>query len=337
MKQKSIFVCVLLYIAVLCIPQYAAAQSYSVSRGEIYKEEGMASWYGPDFDGRPTASGEIFNSTLFTAAHPNLPFGTMLVVTNKQNNRQVTVKVNDRGPFVAGRIIDLSKAAAEHIDMIQAGAVPVIIETMPANYYQPPVVQPAPQPVVIPEPVPEPVVIKAPEPEAPPPAPLNAQPAPAEMPYPPLPPITVTVYAQPQLQPQAAPEPAPQAYYPPPQMLPPAQPQATPYPPVAELPPPQAAPAYESLPPVNSGAKLIPAISPLPDKLYRLQIGSYKVPRNAVEAFEKLKAAGLTPTYEQNGEFYRVVVAGIRGTEVQSVAQKLEKAGFNEALIRAEN
>jgi cell division protein FtsN len=68
--------------------------------------------------------------------------------------------------------------------------------------------------------------------------------------------------------------------------------------------------------------------------VYKLQIGSYKIPRNAVEAFDKLKAAGLNPAYEQNNDFYRVVLAGIRGTEVQSVAQTLERAGFREALIR---
>jgi len=82
------------------------------------------------------------------------------------------------------------------------------------------------------------------------------------------------------------------------------------------------------------GFKLIPDIKPLPGALYKLQVGSYKVPRYAVETFDKLKGIGLNPSYEQNGEFYRVVLARIPGIEVQSVAIKLEQAGFREALIR---
>jgi len=82
---------------------------------------------------------------------------------------------------------------------------------------------------------------------------------------------------------------------------------------------------------------LIPALTPSPDKKYRLQVGSFKVPRNAVDVFGKLKAAGLNPAYEQNGEFYRVVLTGIRGTEIRSVTDKLEKAGIREAIIREEN
>jgi rare lipoprotein A len=93
-------------------------------------------------------------------------------------------------------------------------------------------------------------------------------------------------------------------------------------------------PAYEPLPPLNTEFKLSPSIIPLPDKTYKLQVGSYKIPRNAVEAFDRLKAAGLNPAYEQNADFYRVVLAGIRGTEVRAVTQKLERAGFHEALIR---
>jgi len=81
---------------------------------------------------------------------------------------------------------------------------------------------------------------------------------------------------------------------------------------------------------------LLPAINPQPGRVYRLQIGSYKVPRHAVDAFDKLKAAGLNPSYEQNGEFYRVVLARVPGTDVPSVVAKLEYAGFREALIREE-
>lgn len=79
--------------------------------------EGIASYYGERFHGRQTASGETYDMTQLTAAHKSLKFGTMVRVTNKSNNKQVTVRINDRGPFVRGRIIDLSKAAADSIGL----------------------------------------------------------------------------------------------------------------------------------------------------------------------------------------------------------------------------
>lgn len=91
-------------------------------------EEGWASWYGGKFHGRETASGEIFNTNDFTAAHRTLAFGTRLKVTNTANGKSVIVRVNDRGPFVKGRIIDLSQAAAIELDMIGAGTAYVRIE-----------------------------------------------------------------------------------------------------------------------------------------------------------------------------------------------------------------
>lgn len=82
---------------------------------------GIASWYGPGFHGKATASGQEFNSGNFTAAHRTLSFGTKITVTNQYNGKKVTVTVNDRGPFVHGRILDLSEAAARQIGIIQAG------------------------------------------------------------------------------------------------------------------------------------------------------------------------------------------------------------------------
>lgn len=98
----------------------------STSRSDC-EETGMASYYGGKFIGRPTASGEIFDATKLTAAHKKLPFGTKVKVTNLSNNKSVIVRINDRGPFVAGRIIDLSEAAAKKIDMISKGVVKVTI------------------------------------------------------------------------------------------------------------------------------------------------------------------------------------------------------------------
>jgi rare lipoprotein A len=99
-----------------------------VSVGDTF--EGTASWYGPNFHGKFTSNGERYNMYDFTAAHKTLPMNTILKVTNKRNNKSVIVRVNDRGPFVDNRIIDLSKAAAKKIDMIGTGTAPVRLEVI---------------------------------------------------------------------------------------------------------------------------------------------------------------------------------------------------------------
>lgn len=92
--------------------------------------DGIASWYGPGFHGKKTSNGETYNQNGLTAAHKTLPMNTILKVTNLNNNRQVTVRVNDRGPFAHNRIIDLSKGAAGQIDMIHTGTAPVRLEVI---------------------------------------------------------------------------------------------------------------------------------------------------------------------------------------------------------------
>lgn len=87
--------------------------------------QGNASWYGPGFDGRLTANGETFDQQEMTAAHPHLEFGTKVKVTNLQNGRSVVVRINDRGPFIRDRIIDLSAAAARALNMMSSGVAPV--------------------------------------------------------------------------------------------------------------------------------------------------------------------------------------------------------------------
>jgi rare lipoprotein A len=93
-------------------------------------EYGIASWYGYPYHGRRSASGEIYDMEKLTAAHRTLPFGTWVEVQNLSNGRKVQVRVTDRGPFVDGRIIDLSRAAARHIDMLRAGVVRVRLEVI---------------------------------------------------------------------------------------------------------------------------------------------------------------------------------------------------------------
>ena len=254
MKKKFIVVFVL-FVSVV-IPFQLMAQGI-----ESFQQEGIASWYGREFEGRPTASGEIFDSSQLTAAHPNLPFGTMIVVTNLHNNKSVTVKVNDRGPFVPARIVDISRAAAERLDMIVTGTAPVRIESAGSQINSPAVgaqMQPVPQVVI-------------------------TQAAPVF--------VTQPVVVQPLTQ--------------------------------------------------VSQARLSPSINIAAEKSYRLQVGSFRVARNAVDAFDRLKSAGLNPAYERfneaSSEYYRVVIAGVRGSDVQLIAERLSAAGFREALIREEN
>lgn len=98
--------------------------------GSGSSETGEASYYGDRHHGKKTASGERFNQRALTAAHRTLPFGTQVRVTNLNNERSVVVRINDRGPFVRGRIIDVSRAAAERLDMLRSGVAPVRIEAL---------------------------------------------------------------------------------------------------------------------------------------------------------------------------------------------------------------
>jgi len=315
--RKISIVAFALFTASLWIPHYATAQAYPAPAGDTFRQEGIASWYGTEFDGRPTASGEIYNSSQFTAAHPTLPFGTYLLVTNRHNSRQVAVRVNDRGPFAASRIIDVSKAAAEQLDMLTTGTAPVLIEAIqPSRPAETPAYHQPPQSVYTPTPA-QPQSVYTPTPAQPPEYPQQHAYSPQAPVYSPQQP---QVYTAP-----LSPEPALSG--------PPIT--VTIYPPIPGAPAhAEVLPSPEDLP--TSGARLIPAITPAPNKTYRLQVGSYRDARNAVTAYGKLRESGLRPDYERHGEFYRVVLKGISGTEVQSVAEKLQTAGFNEAVIREE-
>jgi rare lipoprotein A len=90
-----------------------------------YYETGIASWYGPGFHGNRTANGEVYDMNGISAAHKTLPFGTIVRVVDLETGRSIVVRINDRGPFIEGRIIDLSKGAAEKLGMVQRGIVPV--------------------------------------------------------------------------------------------------------------------------------------------------------------------------------------------------------------------
>ncbi|WP_017326841.1 septal ring lytic transglycosylase RlpA family protein [Synechococcus sp. PCC 7336] len=93
-------------------------------------QQGTASWYGTQYSGRPTASGEPFNPNALTAAHPQLPFGSEVKVTHQQTGQAIEVRINDRMPPHSDRIIDLSRAAAEAIGILRAGLGPVQLELL---------------------------------------------------------------------------------------------------------------------------------------------------------------------------------------------------------------
>jgi rare lipoprotein A len=189
----------------------------------------------------------------------------VLKVTNRHNNRTVTVRVNDRGPFVAARIIDLSRAAAEVLDMLSTGTAPVIVEAVPAR---------------------------------------TAAPGGAS-----------AVSTSPAVPAEAGASAVPSAA--------PAAPEQVPVK-TAGRPDPQGIYLIGGIPPAGSA------------KSYRLQVGAYKIPRNAVDALEKLKNTGLNPAYEKSDDLYRVVLPGLRAEDIAPVSEKLKASGFTQAIIREE-
>ena len=101
-----------------------------LSSHEGFVQSGVASWYGSDFHGKTTSNGERYDMHAMTAAHKTLPLGVYVKVRNRDNGREAVVRINDRGPFVAGRIIDLAYSAAKEIGIVDSGTVPVTIEAL---------------------------------------------------------------------------------------------------------------------------------------------------------------------------------------------------------------
>ncbi|MBQ3670446.1 MAG: septal ring lytic transglycosylase RlpA family protein [Treponema sp.] len=120
-KLKSLF-------SVLLLTMFTSAFADT-----LYKSSVVASYYADKYNGRKTSSGEIFNMNAYTAAHKTLPFNTVVRVTNLENGKSVQVRINDRGPFVAGREIDLSKAAAAKIDMVKTGTAKVRLDIVSSS------------------------------------------------------------------------------------------------------------------------------------------------------------------------------------------------------------
>ena len=138
--KKLVMGCAIAGMIVLS-PKSEARLSASAAAPPIYfprpdMEFGLASWYGDQFQGNLTASGESFDMTALTAAHRELPFGTKIKVTNLDNHRSAVVRVNDRGPVVAGRVLDLSAAAAHRLQFQRQGLAPVRIEVVACPRHQ---------------------------------------------------------------------------------------------------------------------------------------------------------------------------------------------------------
>jgi len=128
MLNKPALTCFLLLLTIA-----SGCHKSNTSPAASYDQQGIASWYGHPFDGRKTASGEVFQLTALTAAHRTYPFGTVLRVVNKKDMSSVDVRVNDRGPFVSGRIIDLSQAAAMKIGVTGTADVGLEVLSRPKS------------------------------------------------------------------------------------------------------------------------------------------------------------------------------------------------------------
>ena len=126
-----------LFLVSACAPYGPEAPPPVVSTPPAVQltQEGVASWYGPGFHGKKTTSGTVYDQYAMTAAHQTLPLGSNVRVTNLANGKSVTVLINDRGPFAKGRIIDLSYAAAQAVDMIKPGTAPVRVDVLDTGGY----------------------------------------------------------------------------------------------------------------------------------------------------------------------------------------------------------
>ena len=123
---------------------------YPLTTADGFREEGIASWYGRDFHGKSTANGERYDMYSMTAAHKLLPFNTDVRVTNKTNGKSIIVRVNDRGPFITNRVIDLTRTGAEKLGMLGPGTAKVVVEVIGSRTASAPAPDPAPKPAPVP-------------------------------------------------------------------------------------------------------------------------------------------------------------------------------------------
>lgn len=280
---------------------------------ELLTAETYASYYGEAFNGRPTSSGEIFNMNAYTAAHKTLPFGTFLEVTNLENGKKVVVRVNDRGPFVANREIDLSKAAAESLGMISRGVTRVSIKKVDSLDHAALV---ATNDVYSNEPA------------------ENAQ---TEAPN-----VSNT-------QPEVVPTQEEEASDVPAKT---SDTEAAPASETAQLDTPQAQTASEGNQAKNTDTKkdtekpapAEKAQAPAPvyaqgssGVLWRIQLGAFVREENALRLVVQLRKAGFDPAYERTEKTVRVVLPGIKPDDLEKVKEALAAHSFRDYVIRQES
>ena len=287
---------------------------------ELLTAETYASYYGEAFNGRPTSSGEIFDMNAYTAAHKTLPFGTFLEVTNLENGKKVVVRVNDRGPFVPNREIDLSKAAAKSLGMISRGITRVSIKRVDSldhaalvattDVYSDTTTESAPKgahPVTDSQPEAVPVQKEAVSDIPAKGSDTAAETAPSK--------VTQAQASQPnttQRQPSSVDQQTakPDTVKGVANRSAPAQPAQTP------------APVYSQ---GTSGV------------LWRIQLGAFAREENALRLVVQLRKAGFDPAYERTEKSVRVVLPGIQPDDLEKVKEVLANHSFTDYVIRQES
>ncbi|QSH91675.1 septal ring lytic transglycosylase RlpA family protein [Treponema medium] len=289
---------------------------------ELLTAETYASYYGEAFNGRPTSSGEIFDMNAYTAAHKTLPFGTFLEVTNLENGKKVVVRVNDRGPFVPNREIDLSKAAAKSLGMISRGITRVSIKRVDSldhaalvattDVYSNTPAEPAQKETPFASDMhPEAVPVQKDEGSDTPAkgsdAAAEAQPAPSQ--------VTQAQASQPnttQRQPASVDK--------------------------------QTAKPETVKGVANRSASAQPAQTPAPvysqgtsGVLWRIQLGAFTREENALRLVVQLRKAGFDPAYERTEKSVRVVLPGIQPADLEKVKEVLAEHSFTDYVIRQES
>ncbi|HVT02806.1 MAG TPA: septal ring lytic transglycosylase RlpA family protein [Thermoanaerobaculia bacterium] len=304
---------------------------------------GMASWYGQEFAGRTTANGEIFDPMLLTAAHRTLPFGTVLEVKNPKNGRTVQVRVNDRGPFVGDRLIDLSYAAAEKIGLVDQGIAPVDLAVVrlgrgdrepPRPYVVTTDAPPASIPIIA-KPVVVPAVPKKTTTATPPPVPFPLPPSATPVAssdisstktddhgftvdvaeehggVPTRKQVSASGTSIEQVDAEGKVVPTPK----------PAPPKTV----EAPLPAPVPTPAKKMTIPVSASGR------------YVLQLGAFQIEKNADDFRKKIESSGATVFIEHNAELYRVRVGPFATrTAAIEAKEKLDGAGFSAIVLNLE-
>ncbi|MFA6957078.1 MAG: septal ring lytic transglycosylase RlpA family protein [Thermoanaerobaculia bacterium] len=291
----------LLTLAALWLAACATTRPKPPVPGEVVEMRGLASWYGDEFAGRPTANGEIFDPRQMTAAHRTLPFGTLVDVTYVRTGKTARVRVNDRGPFVGNRIIDLSYAAASDIGMVDdgIGEVDIAVVSVGGGDLEPP----KPYTVTLPPPSPAQAAGEAGTPvaaAAPPPAPASRP-----VPVSPPPPEPVVLTEDLPTSPEQAPAPAPAAA--------------------------QAAPPRAQAPAQGADSH---APAEQQDGGWVVQLGAFSIEANATELKSEVERITRPVSVQRSGGLYRVRVGpwAARSRAIEE-KERLEAAGYKSIVV----